>query len=230
MARRLDEALRPGGLFYTTDGTAVDAHGNVLEGAPARPDDTKPEDQPYARLAAASSIGTGAVGTSGAAMDFEAIGRGIAAGLQQAAGRTAANAEATDQANKAHEELRSGAESAKIDENRPAIVPTSATADVGIGLPATREAADAQRESTARATDASNAALARDAEARTLRSASVAGTPVRTTSTARSAASTGTASTGSTGGTSTPSGSSSGGPSSSSSNADGGGSGSTNDL
>ena len=34
------ESKRPGGLYYREDGTAVDANGEVIEGAPKRKADT----------------------------------------------------------------------------------------------------------------------------------------------------------------------------------------------
>lgn len=81
--RRLDEALRPGGLYYTVDGTAHDAHGQVLENAPKRPENTKPEDQPYARMVAASTIGASGAPV-GAQFDINALGMAIGRGLQLA--------------------------------------------------------------------------------------------------------------------------------------------------
>lgn len=78
--RRLDEALRPGGLYYTVDGTAHDAHGNVLEGAPKRPENTNPEDQPFAKIAAMSNVGPG-----GSPAGLETLGLAIARGLRMAA-------------------------------------------------------------------------------------------------------------------------------------------------
>ena len=41
-------ALRPGGLYYRTDGTPVDSENNVLEDAPKRAPDTPPHLQPGA--------------------------------------------------------------------------------------------------------------------------------------------------------------------------------------
>lgn len=75
--RRLDEALRPGGLYYTVDGTAHDANGNVLEGAPKRPDNTEPQSQPHAL---ASGVAAG--GFPG--LDINALGEAIGRGIQRA--------------------------------------------------------------------------------------------------------------------------------------------------
>lgn len=49
-------AKRPGGLYYTADGTAVDSFGRKIEGAPKRPADTKPEDQPVSTVPAGAQI------------------------------------------------------------------------------------------------------------------------------------------------------------------------------
>jgi hypothetical protein len=134
MARRLDEAPRVGGLYYLTDGTAVDANGVPLDGAPKRPDDTKPEDQPYAQLVAATTVG--AAGVRGAApMDFKALGAAIADGLTQAAGRAQANADASQTAAERHDELTDSARDAKPKEGAAAIVPGSATAEAGQAAP-----------------------------------------------------------------------------------------------
>lgn len=77
--RRLDEALRPGGLYYLPDGTAHDANGNVLENAPKRPENTAPDEQPFARLQA-SGVAAGGFG----GFDVKALGLAIGMGLQAA--------------------------------------------------------------------------------------------------------------------------------------------------
>jgi hypothetical protein len=41
-----DTASRPGGLYYLADGSATDAHGNVIEGAPKAPKATPAHMQP----------------------------------------------------------------------------------------------------------------------------------------------------------------------------------------
>lgn len=125
MARKLDEAPRAGGLYYLRDGTAVDANGVPLDGAPARPDDTKVEDQPHARLASSTTIGAGGAPS---AFDFKALGASIAEGLTQAAGRAAANAQATQESEQQRDAFDKGASGAKTGD-RPAIVPGSATAE-----------------------------------------------------------------------------------------------------
>lgn len=119
--RRLDEALRPGGLYYTADGTAHDANGNVLEGAPERPKDTPVEEQPHNKMAAAFSGSGGTAGGVGATMDVERLGAAIAVGLRSAAGG-AQNAEAVATSQTAHDELVDGAKEAKPKENTPPIV------------------------------------------------------------------------------------------------------------
>jgi hypothetical protein len=40
----MGQALRPGGLYYLQDGTAVDANGNKIDDAPEREPDT-PDDE-----------------------------------------------------------------------------------------------------------------------------------------------------------------------------------------
>lgn len=126
--RRLDEALRPGGLTYLPDGTPVDAHGNVLEGAPARPDNTKPEDMPHNRMAQAGLAP--ASGTAAPAFDMRALGTAIADGLKMAA----SNADATRSNAEQADALADGAEDATIKPDTAPIVPASATAELNNGL------------------------------------------------------------------------------------------------
>lgn len=124
--RRLDEALRPGGLYYTADGTAHDAHGNVLKDAPKRPDNTPPDKQPAAILAAQSS-------TSGmpAGFDMRVLGSAIAEGLRQATSGSV-NAEAHETAENQRAELADGVRDTTIDTGRPPIGDASrALGDVG---------------------------------------------------------------------------------------------------
>jgi hypothetical protein len=115
--RRLDEAPRPGGLYYTADGTAVDAHGNVLENAPERQADTPPHEQPFAKVAAASASGP----VAAAGIDAKALGEAIAAGLVNASARREANADATTTATTAREGIQEGAEGAQIDKGQPPV-------------------------------------------------------------------------------------------------------------
>jgi len=119
-------------LFYLQDGTAVDANGVPLEGAPERPEDTKPEDQPHAKLLAATTVGAGGAPSS---FDFKALGSAIAEGLTQAAGRAAANAEAVDAANKKSDEIYESAKDVKPKEGATPIVTGSATAELNQGPP-----------------------------------------------------------------------------------------------
>lgn len=113
--RRLDEALRPGGLYYLPDGTAHDANGNVLENAPKRPENTSPEDQPFARLAAMTSVGPGGFPVQN---DMNALGMAIARGLTLAS-EGKIDTEATDpnksisDVQAARDELAGGAADAK---------------------------------------------------------------------------------------------------------------------
>lgn len=118
--RRLDEALRPGGLYYTADGTAHDANGNILEGAPPRPKDTPVEEQPHNRVAAAFAGSGGSAGGVGATMDVEKLGAAIAVGLRSAAGGSA-NAEAVASAAESRDGLVDSAKEAKPKENTPPI-------------------------------------------------------------------------------------------------------------
>jgi hypothetical protein len=129
MARRLDEAPRAGGLYYTRDGTAIDANGVPLDDAPARPEDTKPEDQPYARMVAATTVGAGGAPAGATGFDARALGAAIAEGLTQAAGRASANAEATRTATDAHDEITEGAKDAKPKQGAAPIAVGSATAE-----------------------------------------------------------------------------------------------------
>lgn len=105
--RRLDEALRPGGLYYTKDGTPHDAHGQILEGAPKRPEDTKPEDQPYARMVAASTVGAGGAPV-GLPFDVNALGMAIGRGLQLASEGKIDEPKANVDNQAARDELASG--------------------------------------------------------------------------------------------------------------------------
>jgi hypothetical protein len=109
--RRLDEALRPGGLYYMIDGTAHDAHGNVLEGAPKRPENTNPEDQPFARLASMTSVGPGGYTGQGS---MEQLGMAIARGLTLASeGKVEDPNKAAGDNTSARDELASAAVDAK---------------------------------------------------------------------------------------------------------------------
>lgn len=108
--RRLDEALRPGGLYYTADGTAHDAHGNVLEGAPKRPENTKPEDQPHAKMAGMANLGPGGAPSG---FDMRQLGMAIAQGLKLGAeGADDPNAPISE-AEEQRDELASAAAEAK---------------------------------------------------------------------------------------------------------------------
>lgn len=131
--RRLDEALRPGGLYYTTDGTPHDAHGNVLEGAPKRPDNTAPEDQPFSKLAAMTSVGPGGAPSG---FDMRALGMAIAQGLKLGAegaddlGRTAIS-----EAQSQRDELASAAAEAKPAAPEPGKVTSVADIRPGVIIP-----------------------------------------------------------------------------------------------
>lgn len=128
MARKLDEAPRPGGLYYTRDGVAIDSNGVPLDNAPDRPEDTKPEDQPYARLVAATTIGAGGA-PGGTGFDAKALGAAIAEGLTQAAGRASANQEAHRTSVDAADEITEGAKDSKPKEGAVPIATGSATAE-----------------------------------------------------------------------------------------------------
>lgn len=112
--RRLDEALRPGGLYYTANGTAHDANGNVLEGAPKRPENTNPDDQPFAKFAS----GVGASGAP-AGMDMRTLGMAIAQGLKL--GAEGATDEPKADAVAQRDELASAAVDAKIKPDTPPV-------------------------------------------------------------------------------------------------------------
>lgn len=113
--RRLDEALRPGGLYYTANGTAHDANGNVLEGAPKRPDNTNPDDQPFAKFAS----GVGASGAP-AGMDMRTLGMAIAQGLKLGAEGAVDEPKAAD-AVAQRDELASAAADAKVKPDTPPV-------------------------------------------------------------------------------------------------------------
>lgn len=132
--RRLDEAHRPGGLTYLVDGTPVDANGNVLEDAPKRPENTKPEDMPHNRLAAIGAAPVAGTAPAGGAFDMRVLGQAIAEGLTMAAGRASVNQEATQANDELSASIAEDAKGAKIDPDRAPIVPSSATADLGVGL------------------------------------------------------------------------------------------------
>lgn len=125
--RRLDEALRPGGLYYTVDGTAHDAHGNVLEGAPKRPENTKPEDQPGARMAALAGVGPG--GGAAGGLDMRMLGLAIAQGLRlgtEGGGEgemlpSEANMQAIKDSQTQRDELAGTAADAKVKPNTPTV-------------------------------------------------------------------------------------------------------------
>lgn len=125
--RRLDEALRPGGLYYMVDGTAHDAHGNVLEGAPKRPENTKPEDQPGARLAAFAGVGPG--GGAAGGLDMRMLGLAIAQGLRLGTEGgeggdmlpAEANQRAMEDSAAQRDELASAVADAKVKPNTPTV-------------------------------------------------------------------------------------------------------------
>jgi hypothetical protein len=123
--RRLDQALRPGGLYYTADGTAHDAHGNVLKDAPKRPENTPPDKQPAAILAAQSS-------TTGmpAGFDMRVLGSAIAEGLRQATSGSA-NAQAMETASDQHAEIADGVKDTQVDSSRPPLGDVSRVTEVG---------------------------------------------------------------------------------------------------
>jgi hypothetical protein len=103
-------------LYYTADGTAHDAHGNVLENAPKRPENTKPEDQPFARLAAMTSVGPGGFPVQN---DMNALGMAIARGLSMASEGKLEPAEDVNKndiasTHSTRDELAAGAQDAKV--------------------------------------------------------------------------------------------------------------------
>jgi hypothetical protein len=142
MARRLDEAPRAGGLFYTDTGTAIDANGFPLEDAPARPENTKPEDQPFNRLLASTTIGpTGfSPGVSGGGLDVKQLGDAIGQALVAAAGRQSAGAEAEERSATGAQDITDGAKDSRVKEGATPLATGSATAEA-----LARPAANAQR-------------------------------------------------------------------------------------
>lgn len=140
--RPLDQAPRRGGLYYTADGTAHDANGNILKDAPERPKDTQPHEQPYARMLAQSSIGA-TPGNAGG-FDAEAMGKAIARGIMEAGASRQANSEATRTATSEQAELTKGAKDAKVDDGAGQVgdasrgaTGTTAEAGAGTGTSAT---------------------------------------------------------------------------------------------
>jgi hypothetical protein len=181
MAPRIDEALRPGGLYYDASGTAHDAEGRPLEGAPDRPENTPPDQQPFNRMIAATTIGAGFAGApagigGAGGLDVEALGAAIGRGLASAANAATANAEAGKRAVDQHNEVRSAAEGAKVDTSRPAIVPASATADLNVGITGSGEQADRDRQRIADRSEAANATATAADAARRATTAAVTGT------------------------------------------------------
>ena len=134
--RRLDEALRPGGLYYTADGTAIDANGRILKDAPERPEDTPENEQPHAKLLAASTVGATGAPATGMPFDPETFGAAIARGLAKAA----ANDDATKTATDARSSLEESASGAKIDENAPPVGDSGRVGDVAGNVPAAAKA------------------------------------------------------------------------------------------
>lgn len=78
----MSESKRSGGLYYREDGTAVDAEGQPIDGAPKRPKDTHPSKQ---------------TGASGGPSSEERMGTAIAQALIKAtderSGRSSDDAE-----------------------------------------------------------------------------------------------------------------------------------------